>query len=191
MAIDTKRRRIEELVRRERARRVPAGIANPPRDPRRRGPGRSGGRGLVAFVAMLGMFWFREPLGIAPWIDGAIERVQAAGLPGCAALATHYDRAARGLGGSSAASAEAAFERARKGCDRELVTYASSSRAQACETASRHFARALERRRALGATLPSGTAGGTIGVSAAGIVAGDDGAREEAVARSVFGECAG
>ena len=191
MAIDTQRRRLEALDRQARASRVPPGFGRPGRDLRRRGIGRSGARGLAAFAVLLGAFWFREPLGLEPWFDGALDRVQRAGLPGCDALATHYDRAARGLGGSFSASAEAAFARARRGCDRELATYASPSRAQACDTASRQFARALDRRRAIAATMPSGAVAGTIGVSAAGIVTGEDGSREEALARSMFAECAG
>lgn len=191
MAIDTRRQRLEALDRRARANRVPASFGRPRRDARRRGIGRSGARGLGVFVVLLGAFWFREPLGLAPWFAGALDRVEGVALPGCDALATHYDRAARGLGGSFAASAESAFERARRGCDRELATYASSSRAQACDTASRQFARALDRRRAIAATIRPGAVAGTIGVSAAGIVTGEDGSREETLARSVFAECAG
>jgi hypothetical protein len=179
VAIDTRRQRLEALDRRARANRVPASFGRPRRDARRRGIGRSGARGLG------------EPLWLALCFAGALDCVEGVALPGCDALATHYDRAARGLGGSFAASAESAFERARRGCDRELATYASSSRAQACDTASRQFARALDRRRAIAATIRPGAVAGTIGVSAAGIVTGEDGSREETLARSVFAECAG
>lgn len=122
-------------------------------------------------------------------IGMAADRIYGA-LPGCDSLASRYDRALTGLGGPFDETSRTGFARAREGCVREASTMASASRATACRSAVQYFGRALERRQSLAAIPVTGTSG-SIGGSAAGVTTGEDGSREESVARSLLAECRG